>query len=268
MLAESIILKAKGWLNKNEADGSHKEIIDIYNSHKPLARGYKVKYTDSWCATFVSAVAISCGATDIIPLECSCGRMIELAEKKGIWVENDAHIPSTGDIIMYDWGDSGNGDTSGWPEHVGYVVSVNNGKIKVIEGNLNNSVAYREIAINGRYIRGYICPKYEIKENEVKTMRYFKLNEEMNIRSTPNGTKVGVAPEGAVISGSEFATNNGIEWLKTTYNGIEGYIAVLPATKGYAVETDAPKTSDLKKAVNEARDLLLKAEKILSEAIK
>ena len=51
--ANQVIEQAKSWLGKNEADGSHKAIIDIYNAHKPLAQGYKVKYTDSWCATFV-----------------------------------------------------------------------------------------------------------------------------------------------------------------------------------------------------------------------
>lgn len=264
MLAKTVVAQAKAWLGKNEKDGSHKEIIDIYNAHKPLARGYKVKYTDSWCAAFVSAVAIACGATDIIPLECSCGKMIELAKGMGIWVENDAHVPAAGDIIMYDWDDSGNGDSTGWADHVGIVESVYNGIISVIEGNNHDAVEYRAIAVNGKTIRGYICPKYDNNESEVKPMRYFKLTEGMNIRKTPNGTKVGAAPMGTIVSGTELATNNGLQWLKTSYNGIEGYIAVLPASKGYAVEIDAPKKENeaerLKNAIKEAI-------KILSEVV-
>lgn len=169
MYASTILRQAESWLGRKESNGTHQEIIDIYNCCKPLARGYKVKYTDSWCATFVSAVAIKCNATDIIPLECSCGQMINLAKNIGIWVENDSYTPSPGDIILYDWADSGKGDNTGWADHIGYVVSVNNGKIKVIEGNLNNSVAYREIAVNGRYIRGYICPKYAKEPVKVET---------------------------------------------------------------------------------------------------
>jgi hypothetical protein len=169
MKASLIIKKATEWLGYNEADGSHKQIIDIYNSRRPLPRGYKVKYTDSWCATFVSAVAISLNAEDIIPRECSCEQMVKLAQYYDIWVEEDSHIPCVGDIILYDWDDKGNGDDKGWSDHIGYVVSVNNGQIKVIEGNLNNSVAYREIAVNGRFIRGYICPKYEAESVEEKT---------------------------------------------------------------------------------------------------
>ena len=45
-----ILSVARSWVGKNEADGSYKEIVDIYNSHTPRARGYKVKYTDQWCA--------------------------------------------------------------------------------------------------------------------------------------------------------------------------------------------------------------------------
>lgn len=155
---------ANTWLGKNERDGSHKEIIDIYNSFAPvLARNYRVKYTDSWCATFISALAIKLGYTDIIPLECSCFYMIEKAKKMGIWEENDAYIPTNGDIVMYDWQDKGNGDNVSAPDHVGLVVSVDiNAKtFIVIEGNYSNAVKCRTLNFNDKYIRGYILPKYD-----------------------------------------------------------------------------------------------------------
>lgn len=173
MEASKIVKQAQAWIGKKESNGSHKEIIDIYNAHKPLARGYKVKYTDSWCATFVSAVAIACGATDIIPTECSCGKMIALMQSKGIWVESDTRMPSSGDIIFYDWDDNGKGDNKGWPEHVGIVEKVANGTITVIEGNLNNAVARREIAVNARYIRGYGVPKYSAEKVEEKPVTQY-----------------------------------------------------------------------------------------------
>jgi hypothetical protein len=80
----------------------------------------------------------------------------------------------------------------------------------------------------------------ETKGNE--TMRYFQLLDEMNIRQTPNGTKVGVAPKDTIISGTELRTSGNTTWLKTTYNGINGYICVLPASAGYAKEITAPTT--------------------------
>ena len=127
-LASAVLAQARAWIGRNEADGTHKGIIDVYNGHKPLARGYKVKYTDAWCATFVSAVAIKCGLTDIIPTECGCGQMIALFKNLGEWQESDSRTPSPGDIIFYDWDDTGAGDCTGWPDHVGIVESVSGGK--------------------------------------------------------------------------------------------------------------------------------------------
>lgn len=156
----------QGWVGRKEKDGSHKAIIDIYNGHKPLARSYAVKYTDSWCATCISAAAIQAGYADIIPLECGCGQMVELAKRMGTWEESDAYRPEPGDIIMYDWQDSGAGDNAGWPDHVGMVERVSGNTITVIEGNMNDAVGRRNIQVNGRYIRGYITPNYASKANE------------------------------------------------------------------------------------------------------
>ena len=160
---------AVSFLGCNEADGSHKKIIDIYNAHKPRARNYKVTYKDAWCATCVSAAAIECGLTDIIPTECGCGQMIQLFANMGRWQESDAHIPEIGDIIMYDWGDNGKGDCTGWPEHVGIVCEVGSTYLKIIEGNLSNSVKYRWMAKNGRYIRGYCKPDFASKASKTSS---------------------------------------------------------------------------------------------------
>ena len=157
---ESLIAQAKAWIGCKESDGSHKKIIDTYNAHKPLTRGYKVQYTDAWCATFVSACAIKTGMTDIIPTECGCGEMVRLFQKLGEWDENDARVPNVGDIIFYDWQDSGSGDNQGTPDHVGIVEKVSSSTITVIEGNKNDAVGRRTLTVNGRYIRGYGVPKY------------------------------------------------------------------------------------------------------------
>lgn len=156
----TIIKQAESWVGRKESDGSHQAIIDVYNSHKPLARGYRVKYTDAWCATFVSAVSIKCGYTAIIPTECGCPNMIQLFKKLGEWKEDDSYKPDPGDIIFYDWQDSGSGDNQGNPDHVGVVEKVSGDTITVIEGNKNNAVGRRTIKVNSRYIRGYGLPKY------------------------------------------------------------------------------------------------------------
>lgn len=164
-----VVDTAVKYLGCNEADGSHRKIVDIYNGHKPLARGYAVKYTDAWCATFVSAVSIECGYTDIMFTECGCGAMIDLYKKRNRWKEADNYHPGIGDIVMYDWQDSGKGDNTGAPDHVGIVATVGGGNMKVIEGNKNNAVQFRTLAVNGRYIRGYCLPNYASKSTGAVT---------------------------------------------------------------------------------------------------
>ena len=159
-MRNKIVKQAQNWIGLKESDGSHRKVLDVYNSQNVLPRGYRVKDTDSWCATFVSAVAIRCGATDVIPPECSCQQMIKRFQAIGCWQEKDSHIPLPGDVIFYDWQDSGKGDNTGWSDHVGIVEKVSGNKISVIEGNYNNKVGRRLIDINGKYIRGYGIPNY------------------------------------------------------------------------------------------------------------
>lgn len=167
-LRQQVVNQIKSWVGYNNADGSHKKIIDIYNSHKPLARGYKLRYTDAWCAGTVSAVAIACGLTDIMPTEVGVGEMIKLYQRLGRWKESDSYIPRPGDIIMYAWGDNGVGDCTSGASHVGIVVSCDGKIITVIEGNKSDAVGYREIAVNGRYIRGFGLPDYAGKATEAE----------------------------------------------------------------------------------------------------
>jgi len=159
-LREKAVNTAKAWAGCKESNGTHKQIIDLYNSVKPLPRGYAVKYNDAWCATFVSAVGIAVGLSAIILRECGCGAMIDLYKAAGRWQENDAYVPDMGDVVFYDWQDTGKGDNIGYPDHVGMVCSVSGNTIKVIEGNKNDAVEYRDLQVNGRYIRGYGLPDY------------------------------------------------------------------------------------------------------------
>lgn len=164
---EAVVKQAQAWLGCNEADGSFKKIIDTYNNYKPwehqsTCRRCAMDYSWHWCQCFVSAVFIKAGYASICPLEISCFYAVEAAKKMGIWVEDDSYIPSPGDIIEYDWQDSGEGQNYGAPDHTGIVEVVNKsaGTITLIEGNCSEMVKRRTIAINGRYIRGWIVPKY------------------------------------------------------------------------------------------------------------
>lgn len=160
ILRDKLVAAAQEWLGVKESNGSHKPIIDLYNSHEPLARGYAVQYDDQWCATFVSAAAIKAGLTDIIPTECSCEQQIQLFKSLGSWVEDDAYLPLPGDIIYYRMDNEGTGDCTKWADHVGIVIGTYEGHIKVIEGNKNEDVSYRIIQQDDPIIRGFAVPDY------------------------------------------------------------------------------------------------------------
>ena len=156
-----VINTAKKYIGFNEADGSHKQIIDQYNSHKPLAIGYMVTYTDSWCSTFVSAISIECGFTSIMPTECGCDRHIQLFKNLGSWIEDDTYVPLPGDLIFYTWDPDENQKNYVQPsDHVGIVLGVAGSQIIVIEGNYMDSVACRVVALDAPVIRGFAAPDY------------------------------------------------------------------------------------------------------------
>lgn len=191
-LRNQVVSTIKSWLGYSEKNAKHKKIIDIYNNHKPLARGYKVKYTDEWCATTVSAVAIQCGLTDIMPTECSCSKMVDLYKKLGRWQENDAYLPSPGDIIMYYWKDSSNyatTDCTGAPNHVGIVELVTGNVMTIIEGNKGETVDRRKVSVNGRYIRGYCLPNYASKATKTVTTNTVSSNENQSTTQKIAGAK-------------------------------------------------------------------------------
>ncbi len=160
------------------AEGSkkHHQYIDDYNTIYPLPYGYRMTYTVSWCMAFMTWLFLKSGLLQLISGgECSCGRMINLAIANGTWVEDNAYKPSPGDLIMYDWDNK-----DGWPEHVGMVVSVSGNTFKVVEGNKSDAVGTRTMSINGKYIRGFVVPKYDedSTDNTNKEDTVFKIAED------------------------------------------------------------------------------------------
>lgn len=163
--ATKILDIARGWLGYSEQNGKFKEILNVYNSHKPLARGYAMTTSDEWCAAFVSACFIKAGATDLTGTECSCNKFIEIFKKKGIWNENGSQKPKVGDIILFNWDDSTQ-PNDGSADHIGLVEQVNGNKIVCIEGNKNEKVDRRTINVGWGYIRGFARPKYSASSTD------------------------------------------------------------------------------------------------------
>ena len=149
------------WVGGVRGGPQHREILNIYNTFRPLARGYTVQPNDAYCATTTSAAYIKAGIAAYIGTECGVENYVKIAQKKGIWVENDAHRPGIGDACVYDWDDNGAGDDTGYSDHIGIVLETYADGFLVGEGNMSGGkIGTRRIAYNGRYIRGFICPDF------------------------------------------------------------------------------------------------------------
>lgn len=151
---------AQQYLGITEQSGAHQEIIRIYNSIRPLPRGYVMTTSQPWCAAFVSAVAQLCAMTDIVPPECSCWYMMRGFQALGAWTEDDAYVPRPGDVIFYDWEDTGAGNNLGVPDHEGIVERTQGNIIVLIEGNYGDTVDRRYLPVGARYIRGFGLPDF------------------------------------------------------------------------------------------------------------
>lgn len=161
-LRKKLVKTALEDIGAKEGGKVHKHIIDVFNTVKP--DGWAMTYTAPWCAAAVSSWAIEAFGKDkavkYFPLSANCGTIVTKAKKLGLWKEKDSYKPTAGDWILYDWQDSGRGDDKGSPDHVGIVQKVGEKFFTVIEGNKNDAVENRRVAINGKYIRGFVVPDY------------------------------------------------------------------------------------------------------------
>ena len=139
---------------------AHHQLVNDYNSVKPLPVGYAVKTTDDWCDIFVTTVFQREGLSGLIGRECGVERHIQIFKRLGIWNENGASTPKAGDIITFNW-DQNNQPNNGFADHIGIVESVSNGIIHTIEGNSNNQVRRNTYRIGHGNIRGFATPRYQ-----------------------------------------------------------------------------------------------------------
>lgn len=139
---------------------AHHQLVNDYNSVKPLPVGYAVKMSDDWCDVFVTTIFQREGLSGLIGRECGVERHIQIFKRLGIWNENGASTPKAGDIITFNW-DQDSQPNNGFADHVGIVESVSNGIIHTIEGNSGNQVRRNTYRIGHGNIRGFASPRYQ-----------------------------------------------------------------------------------------------------------
>ena len=110
---------------------------------------------EEWCACFVSWCADQCGYIEagVIPKFSLCSAGMEWFESRGQFMDG-SYVPTSGDLVFFDWGNDGSVD------HVGIVESVVDGTVYTIEGNSGDKVARRSYPIGYAKIVGYGVPAY------------------------------------------------------------------------------------------------------------
>jgi len=238
---QQFVQTAVSYLGAVRGSAKHRRLIDIFNQHKP--DGWPMNYVAPWCAASVSAWAYELGIGNLIPVSANCGTMVSKAKQMGIWIESDSYTPSPGDLILYDWQDSGYGDNAGGPDHVGVVVSVGGGMITVIEGNKGAAsvVGYRSVPINGRYIRGFVRPNFDgvstvPPSSSSGNYGLYKVNSPtgLNVRKGPgtNYARIATLSNGTPLRIVEMSSN----WGRSV--GAGGWVCMDYLTKSGA--TSAP----------------------------
>lgn len=139
-----------------QADGAERaEIFNYYNANcypkVSAERKYKMKLGDNWCACFVSVVAMKSGIKNGFPFEVSCYYMLKGAQLNDMDFYN-VEGARRGDIVFFDW------DSDCVPDHVGFVIAVEDGCMRTIEGNHNGTVAFREMVTESKFIQAFMRP--------------------------------------------------------------------------------------------------------------
>ena len=157
---DRILRAAASLVGVRGGSAAHHQLVNDYNSVRPLPVGYAVKNSDDWCDIFVTTVFQREGLSGLIGRECGVERHIQIFKRLGIWNEDGSSTPKAGDIITFNW-DQGNQPNNGFADHIGIVESVSNGFIHTIEGNSNDQVRRNTYRIGHGNIRGFATPRYQ-----------------------------------------------------------------------------------------------------------
>ena len=139
---DDIVAFANQFIGANEADGSADKFLASWTTSAETP----------WCAAFVEYVMENSGSYEQLPdwykdidNKWYCPNIDNAAEKAGAVINGDE--AKAGDIVLFDW------DGDGSMDHVGIVVSNENGKLVTIEGNTSNKVAKKEYETNDPRIK-------------------------------------------------------------------------------------------------------------------
>ncbi|MFI3326766.1 MAG: CHAP domain-containing protein [Clostridia bacterium] len=131
-------------------------LSQVGNSGETYWSWYGFSSSVEWCACFVSWCANECGYIEagVIPKFAACtSQGMPWFQERGQW-QDSYYEPQAGDIIFFDWDNSGNAD------HVGIVEKCENGIVYTIEGNSGDMCKQKQYSVGSSVIAGYGIPAY------------------------------------------------------------------------------------------------------------
>ena len=132
---DELIEFAEQFLGYNEADGSADKFISKYG----------LTSSTPWCAAFVEYCLENSGV-DIpdwyqsVSNKIYCPSVYSAAKNNGAVINSSE--AQTGDIVLFDW------EVDGEKDHIGLIVSIDNGVVTTIEGNSSNKVQKKTYNLN------------------------------------------------------------------------------------------------------------------------
>lgn len=132
-----------------------KDIVSIAKTQIGNAGGskywkwYGFKSRVSWCACFVSWCANESGDLDKTIPKFSGVYEGEMWFKHHDKWKGKNYTPNPGDLIFFDW------QQNGYPDHVGIVEKLEDGKVYTIEGNSSDKVKAKSYSLTSKSIYGY-----------------------------------------------------------------------------------------------------------------
>lgn len=226
-MIDAYISVAEGYIGAETGSGRQRRIVEFYNQISPLPRGYRLKYTDAWCAAFVSAVGYMLDLTPaVIRPECGAHEMFTgyAASQR----RRGGSGCQRGDLLFYDWNSDGRID------HVGIVTFATDETLQVLEGNKDGSCGYRYIKSSEPAIYGSVTPAWE----SGSSVKKYVDTDSLNLREAPS---MEAKILDVMIYGAEVEVLDEVEgWAAIRYYEAEGY-----AGASYLSEEKPPATGKI-----------------------
>ncbi len=156
---DAVLKIAEGEVGVKEDKPNHVKYNTWYYGREVEAEN-KESSAFAWCAVFVCWCAHEAGIPeDVIPRFAYCPNGVTFYKNAGRYTEKCGDVRK-GDIVFFNW--YGKNTAS----HLGLVLSVENGKIRTVEGNKSDEVKICTYEMGDRRIIGCAHPDYGTPDEE------------------------------------------------------------------------------------------------------